>query len=257
MSARLNHRQICFCQSVCRRAGTGFCHVSTPFIFFFDLILSNICPGMVQSVEHPTSNDAVVINTPTRPQIQHEQVLRCGPEANKGEALTVSYRIAKIASLKEETSPWPQAIHSRESRRLSGLGPSLATVQFKLDTESKEGDVITCRSSNYERQAPAQCWIDSGSGLSRSMAALHLDADTGREGLTSTGNSAKKQKDNRRYEFYDDILGVLKERMLHKEMAIWNSLQTSLIGFQARNHLVKTDAKFLLGFLKILYRLGD
>ncbi|KNF03285.1 hypothetical protein PSTG_03550 [Puccinia striiformis f. sp. tritici PST-78] len=244
---------------------------------------------MVQSVEHPTSNDAVVINTPTRPQIQHEQVLRCGPEANKGEALTVSYRIAKIASLKEESEKirlWIQMLDTRSKkefleiqyqleqllhglkpsilervRRLSGLGPSLATVQFKLDTESKEGDVISslkpaaARITNDKHRPNAG--IDSRSGLSRSMAALHLDADTGREGLTSTGNSAKKQKDNRRYEFYDDILGVLKERMLHKEMTIWNSLQTSLIGFQARNHLVKTDAKFLLGFLKILYRLRD
>ncbi|KAH9442316.1 hypothetical protein Pst134EB_028571 [Puccinia striiformis f. sp. tritici] len=152
-------------------------------------------------------------------------------------------------------------------RRLSGLGPSLATVQFKLDIEGKEGDVISslkpaaARITNDKHRPNAG--IDSRSGLSRSMAALHLDSDTGGKALnpdmikTSTGNSVKEQKDNRRYEFYDDILGVLKERMLHKEMTIWNSLQTSLIGFQARNHLVKTDAKFLLGFLKILYRLRD
>ncbi|KAI9615754.1 hypothetical protein KEM48_005528 [Puccinia striiformis f. sp. tritici PST-130] len=153
-------------------------------------------------------------------------------------------------------------------RRLSGLGPSLATVQFKLDTAgSREGDVVSSLEPIAARITSDKHWINSGnggsSGLSQSVASLHLDSDIESKGLnpdpieTLAGKSVKDQGEDSRYEFPGDIIGVLKEHMLHREMKTWSSLQATLIRFQAQNYLVETDARFLLGFLKIVYLLGD
>ncbi|KAI7937666.1 hypothetical protein MJO29_014981 [Puccinia striiformis f. sp. tritici] len=152
-------------------------------------------------------------------------------------------------------------------RRLSGLGPSLATVQFKVETGSRERDVVSSLEPIAAQITSDKHWINAGnggnSGLSRSVASLHLDSDIESKGLnpdpieTLAGKSVKDRGEDSRYEFPGDIIGVLKEHMLHREMKTWSSLQATLIRLQAQNYLVETDARFLLGFLKIVYLLGD
>ncbi|KAH9442320.1 hypothetical protein MJO29_014980 [Puccinia striiformis f. sp. tritici] len=74
---------------------------------------------------------------------------------------------------------------------------------------------------------------------------------------TLAGESTREAPESDSYDLHGDILGVNPEHTLREQMETWNSLQASLIRFHAQNYLVERDAKFLLGFLKTLYSLGD
>ncbi|KAA1086906.1 hypothetical protein PGT21_015149 [Puccinia graminis f. sp. tritici] len=68
---------------------------------------------------------------------------------------------------------------------------------------------------------------------------------------TKEESASTSQKSHR------DVLHIFLSHTASSKIDRWNALQRTLIRYQAENHLVEADAKFLVGFLKTLYLLGD
>ncbi|KNE91098.1 hypothetical protein PSTG_15494 [Puccinia striiformis f. sp. tritici PST-78] len=293
---------------------------------------------MLQSVVQPESSESsqAKINTPIRYYTIDDQLLRLPPEARRDKIKLLAKEIerlkVRIKSLDTQSKPEFLIIQSQleelyqalkpsileRVRRLSGLGPSMSSLEFIVNPGSTEEEIaaqvlngdhlptLTTGIQNEGNREPAlqvnltpnqgsesvssspqpatteilptknllAARVQGGRSKSRFIIPkrprkiqirrlspyIQLRNSKARGRQAKTVETLSDEGDGQIYtefELYGDVLHVVKEHLYAKEMKTWRDLEEVLIGFQTSNHLIESDTKFLLGFLKTFYTFGN
>ncbi|PLW21087.1 hypothetical protein PCANC_07312 [Puccinia coronata f. sp. avenae] len=164
-------------------------------------------------------------------------------------------------------------------RRLSGLGPSMTSLQFKVSTESayqriKPDELAVAQFPNHERVVSTQIHADEKLSASKMKIPPRLQklfqpetlpppissrpSTIGSNHIVRTlPKESNKENTSSGLDLPPELIDIVKEKMMEADITTWKFLQDSLMEFQAQKELAKKEAEFLLSFSKVFYHLAD
>jgi hypothetical protein len=180
-----------------------------------------------------TRGESSIATKPIRPS--HDAT----PEINKNK--NTSYKLPRLRTarrvLKKKSDRLLSYVIGRKPNAKSTESTSLLEPLLGADATLGAHSVAT------EPASPSHIVLTEASPKSLISAPASEEIRQESEGISSKA--------------YSDAMRIVKKHMISKDKETWNALQEALIRFQDQKHVAETDAKFLLGFLKTLYLLGE